>query len=560
MPRFLGSIRDANRSPIQVARPIAADTRIAASSHPHLQPQLRLALVGRSTGSGLTCGCGFLAALADGDVRCERDDENNPIVRGSIRTRPRKLEDLLLSRVEISECGLRAGLPFPDSSAATTASATPPSTSTCSQSYDRPVLLAFQGTDREYRHALLESSFTHLSLPPPLKDWSYTTTMSSKEPTMAAIAKQILEDALQQIVHDIVVQRHREHKMLLASLDAKTRLPHCDTCNLPHQLDPPLAPAVRGATSDPPSNTNYCDRKPWTRKAGHDIYGNPFLKSDVTGRPLTKKEREAQAAEKKKDKNGGGGTPASQDPDADGTGPPSPNENDEAGGRKLEKGEKKASKIDEKLRKGEYVPWHTCPSCKRSLLITRFAKHLEQCMGLSGRAASRNAMAKMNGTPSGSRGGTPNPTGSQDGVGASNGKDSGNGNGEDDEDDISVKGPGLKKKLLKKGLKEKAKKDKNGGGGANGKLPKSLTTAGRASNNGGTQRSSPAPSSVGGGEKRDRDELGEDDEDEVHVKKRQKLQRVGSTASMVSQSTAAPEMERTDSLDGSFVDGSVADE
>lgn len=374
---------------------------------------------------------------------------------------------------------------------------------------------------------------------------------SSSEPSLGQIAQKIFEEVLTNIVHDIVIHRHREHKMLLASLDPTTKLPHCDNCKLPRLLDPPLAPKVRNASSDTPANTNYCDRKPWSRRPGHDIYGNPFLKSDVTGRPLTKKEREAQKNSKKDD-----GTPASEDQNQDGTGPPSPSqENENAGPEKgkLEKGEKKASKIDEKLKKGEYVPWHTCPSCKRSLLITRFAKHLEQCMGLSGRAASRNAMAKINGTPSGSRGGTPNP--SQD-----NGAKDTN-NNEDEEDDLAVKGSGgVRKKVLKKGLKEKVKKEKaNGTAGANGKLPKSLNPAKKPSNPA-TQRSSPAPSSTGEG-KRDRDELGEDEEDEVHVKKRQKLQRVGSTASILSQSTVAPEMERQESLDGSFVnEGSFADD
>ena len=61
--------------------------------------------------------------------------------------------------------------------------------------------------------------------------------------------------------------------------------------------------------------------------------------------------------------------------------------------------------------------------------------------------------------------------------------------------------------------------------------------------------------------------LGEegDEEENVHVKKRQKLQRVESNASFASQSTAAPlsavDMERVDSNDGSFVDeGSFGDE
>lgn len=317
------------------------------------------------------------------------------------------------------------------------------------------------------------------------------------------ICQTILEDSLGNIVHDILLERHRDHKLMLATLDPDTRLSHCDRCNLPRLLEPPLAPSVRGVSSDPPAETVYCDRKPWCRKPGFDIYGNPFLKADISGRPPTKKEREA--AKNKKDGNGEG-TPASNEGgDAiNGTAPPSPSpdrgNNKES---KLEKGEKKANKIDEKLKKGEYIPWQTCPNanCKRSLLITRFAKHLEQCLGLSGRAASRNAMAKMNGnTPAGS----PAP--------------------EDDE--------GVKKRALKKGaLGSKLKHKTNG---------KATSDKPRLSENG----------------KRRQDEMlvGEEVEenDVVHVKKRQKLERVGSTASLASSS--APGLEKVESADGSFVD------
>lgn len=162
-------------------------------------------------------------------------------------------------------------------------------------------------------------------------------------------------------------------------------------------------------------------------------------------------------------------------------------------------------------------------------------------MGLSGRAASRNAMAKMNGTPSGSRGGTPNQEGRE----------------EDDEDDAgSVKGGtggGVRKKLLKKGLDKKIKKMGEKGAVANGKLPK--VSGGNKKT---PSRASPAPS--GSGDKRDRDEFEEDD-DEVHVKKRQKLTRVGSIASIASSNALGHDLERTESQDGSFVDdASVADD
>lgn len=371
---------------------------------------------------------------------------------------------------------------------------------------------------------------------------------SSSQPSLGQIAQKLLEDALHNIIHDVVIHTHREHKLLLASLDPTDKLPHCEKCKLPRLLDPPLAPKVRGALTEPPKGTEYCDRRAWCRKPGFDIYGNPFPKSDVTGRPATKKEREA--AKNKKD---GDGTPASEEATANGTAPPSPSADGDAHKEsKLEKGEKKANKIDEKLKKGEYVPWHTCPSCKRSLLITRFAKHLEQCMGLSGRAASRNAMAKMNGaTPSGSRGGTPNP--SQEAKGEI----------EDDDDDLAVKGPGgVRKKLLKKNAKTNMKKDGKLAARLNGKLPKSVAAGKRPP--GSVTRVSPAPSSLA--DKRDRDEmlLGDvgDEEDNIPVKKRQKLERVGSTVSVASQSTAAPysavDMNREESNDGSFVDdGSI---
>lgn len=328
---------------------------------------------------------------------------------------------------------------------------------------------------------------------------------------------------------------------MLMNMDPTTKLPLCDRCGLPQLLDPPLAPKVRGASSDPPSNTQYCEKKPWCRKAGHDIYGNPFPKADVTGRPPTKKEREAA----KNSQKNGTETPASNEGgEVNGTAPPSPSQDGDAPAKaseKLEKGEKKASKIDEKLKKGEYIPWQTCPSCKRSLLITRFAKHLEQCMGLSGRQASRNAMAKMNGngsgsgaTPAGSRGGTPNPEGKE-------------GDGDEDEDE-KIKGPGaVRKKLLKKGVNSKLKKDK----------------AGQLSNG---KQSRPLPSSAGDSFKRDREDEEGDEEENVHFKKRQKLTRVESQASIASASTAPPlsaiEMDRGESNDGSFVDdaGSIADD
>jgi hypothetical protein len=151
-------------------------------------------------------------------------------------------------------------------------------------------------------------------------------------------------------------------------------------------------------------------------------------------------------------------------------------------------------------------------------------------------------MAKMNGngtgsgggaTPAGSRGGTPNPEAKE---------------GEEEDEEERVKGPNsMKKKLLKKGVSSKLKKDK-GGALSNGKPAK------------------PLPSSGGDSFKRDRDDEEGDEEENVHVKKRQKLTRVESQASIASVSTAPPmsavEMEPGESQDGSFVDdgASIADD
>ncbi|TKA74736.1 hypothetical protein B0A55_04034 [Friedmanniomyces simplex] len=386
--------------------------------------------------------------------------------------------------------------------------------------------------------------------------------MSTKDPTLAQIAERILQEQFQRLIHNTLITQHRAHKLLLTSLDPTTKLPHCDTCRLPRLLEPPLAPKVRNSASDPPRETQYCERRPWSRRPGHDIYDNPFPKADATGRPPTKKEREA-AAKVKKDVVEG--TPASEENGAqNGTGPPSPSENGEQE-RKLEKGEKKASKIDEKLKKGEYVPWHTCPSCKRSLLITRFAKHLEQCMGLSGRQASRNAMARIQGsTPSGSRAGTPGA--SQDSGGA--GKQAGGGAEQDEDEEEEVPkgavGSKMHKKLLKKSLANNMKKEKLTPG-SNGKSGKGggPAVAAKRPPGGSTVRSSPAPSSVSQAEKRDADEMllgndaNDDEEDTIHIKKRQKLSRISSIASMGSQQSTVPPgsavLERGESVDGSFV-------
>jgi len=208
----------------------------------------------------------------------------------------------------------------------------------------------------------------------------------------------------------------------------------CPQCKLPRLLYP-----ISGVGSQLPDlNKQYCNRHPFISRPGHDIYGNPFPAEQAK----SKKERELQ---KRAEKDAArAGTPGSQD-----SGPGGDNNN---GVTKLAPGGKPAS----------YVPWHTCPNCKRSLLITRFAQHLEKCLGISGRQSSRNAMAKLSGqsgTPIGSRVGTPAP-----------GSHGGSKKEEDDEED-AIKKVKKKSSYIKKtdrGLLPRPK----------GRPPKSVATVG----------------------------------------------------------------------------------
>lgn len=148
---------------------------------------------------------------------------------------------------------------------------------------------------------------------------------------------------------------------------------------------------------------------------------------DQTGK--TKKEREAIRKLERQEKDN---TPGSAD-----TGVEGESASGESSIKKLLAGGKGAS----------YVPWHTCPQCKRSLLITKFAQHLEKCMGIGGRSARNAAAARLsgingsaNGSQQGSRVGTPTPSQS---------------NGKRDVDEDDDDGPPKKK------FKKEKKKDKS---------------------------------------------------------------------------------------------------
>lgn len=230
----------------------------------------------------------------------------------------------------------------------------------------------------------------------------------------------------------------------------------CPHCKLPRLMHPIMGKGMQ----NPDLTKEYCMLYPWVQRQGHDVYGNPF----PTDMAKSKKERELIKQQQKNAEKESVGTPGSQDTDMAG--------GDTQGKEiKLNTGGKPAS----------YIPWHTCPNCKRSLLITRFAQHLEKCLGISGRQSSRNAMAKLAGqngngsstgmgnTPLGSRMGTPAPGSQSDAAVA---KIKGKGvspikKAADDDDEGENDTPERKKKkkssYIKKADREKMAKDGSSG-------------------------------------------------------------------------------------------------
>ncbi|CAI6339565.1 unnamed protein product [Periconia digitata] len=226
----------------------------------------------------------------------------------------------------------------------------------------------------------------------------------------------------------------------------------CPHCKLPRLMHPIMGKGMQ----NPDLTKEYCMLYPWVQRPGHDVFGNPF----PTDMAKSKKERELMKQQQKNQEKESVGTPGSQDTDMAG--------GDGSKEIKLNTGGKPAS----------YIPWHTCPNCKRSLLITRFAQHLEKCLGISGRQSSRNAMAKLSGqngngsgvgnTPLGSRMGTPAP-GSQNDAAVAKTKGKGIspvkklGAGADDDDEGENDTPDKKKKkkstYVKKADREKGGKD-----------------------------------------------------------------------------------------------------
>jgi ribonuclease P/MRP protein subunit POP1 len=220
----------------------------------------------------------------------------------------------------------------------------------------------------------------------------------------------------------------------------------CPHCKLPRLMHPIMGKGMQ----NPDLTKEYCMLYPWVQRSGHDVYGNPF----PTDMAKSKKERELIKQQQKNQEKESVGTPGSQDTDM--------------------AGETKEIKLNTGGKPASYIPWHTCPNCKRSLLITRFAQHLEKCLGISGRQSSRNAMAKLTGqngtagsTPLDSRLSTPVP----DGISSAPVRPK-NGKGispvkkvtQDDDDDEDT--PERKKSKKKSSYVKKADRDKPGSGGS----------------------------------------------------------------------------------------------
>jgi ribonuclease P/MRP protein subunit POP1 len=305
----------------------------------------------------------------------------------------------------------------------------------------------------------------------------------------------------------------------------------CPHCKLPRLMHPIMGKGMQ----HPDLTKEYCMLYPWVQRSGHDVYGNPF----PTDMAKSKKERELIKQQQKNAEKESVGTPGSQDTDMAG-------------------GDTKEIKLNTGGKPASYIPWHTCPNCKRSLLITRFAQHLEKCLGISGRQSSRNAMAKLTGqngtgsglgnTPLGSRMGTPAP-GSQDAP--PNPKTSSKSKGispikriatadDADADDLDNDTPERRKMKKKSSYIKKADRDKpTNGSNSNGMLKVRLKTGSRPDL--GDRKHS--ESSERGEGKRDREA---DDGGDSPKKKKIKLSQGGkersrASASVEPASAASPE-------------------
>ncbi|KAI9750152.1 MAG: hypothetical protein M4579_006593 [Chaenotheca gracillima] len=250
--------------------------------------------------------------------------------------------------------------------------------------------------------------------------------------TVGALINEILEDCLENLLHDEVLNVHRDEKVargrsaaflaeqqaaqegasangvssaantttspsvgpssgvittsggiyedgkftLVGNPLSTTKEVICPRCRLPQLFHPTTG---KGAIAPDPDK-QYCARHPPIEEHGRDIWGNLFHIDSAT---VTKAKKEMKKIAKAQ---------------ADGV---------------LDSSQATSS-FDDKTS-APIFPSPKCPKCDRYLKVQRYAQHLERCMGLGrqpGRDAKARAGASGNGsTPYGSRMGTPNPSG-----------------------------------------------------------------------------------------------------------------------------------------------------
>ncbi|KAF4628714.1 hypothetical protein G7Y89_g9439 [Cudoniella acicularis] len=296
---------------------------------------------------------------------------------------------------------------------------------------------------------------------------------------MGVLAHAILDDIVYNIIHDIVLNTHREEKMAKGSsaailvedkaaqtappLDDSNPAPEpphkveidsaiyddgkvylignplkttpemlCPKCHLPRLLFPTDGVGSR----KPEPGVEYCKKRPFIEKPYHDIYGQTF-QMEGPGRGKKKKDMVNPLLQTAKEGTPSGSQDSPNPSPPPGEGPPKPIS----------------------------FPHAKCHNCNTFLPIKRMNNHMIKCIGGGGRDSSRAALLKIqngngngsqNGsTPPGSRNGTPAPPGVQN----PKGKSSPNKRevGDDFDSDTS---PQKKKKVIKKTAATKLKAPK----------------------------------------------------------------------------------------------------
>ncbi|TGZ82489.1 hypothetical protein EX30DRAFT_394776 [Ascodesmis nigricans] len=242
--------------------------------------------------------------------------------------------------------------------------------------------------------------------------------MSSDHPTepnpasLAGLSLSIFKDLLANLTHDLVLQTHRAEKLLrtqqqqqlariaaTAAASSSSSLPEdasapqmpsgnplatvppeilCPRCSLPRHTPETLSQGT--ILLDNGEKKKFCTKPPFHNARGHDIYGIPFPNpGSSSGTKKSKKDAMAAAAAQEAASNGDTPSSSTPAPNGDASDPPA------------------------KVGKNTGISYFKCPNCdQEKVASTRFAAHLEKCLGLAGRKSSRQALAKMSGSGSGS--------------------------------------------------------------------------------------------------------------------------------------------------------------